>query len=140
MMKIGIRQFWLPWPFAYNSSSQKPDISLCASTISHTLETLPEFSIIYRLAFLSHVLLQYNNGGKLVPYCMPNTRLLLLDTSLAGDKGLLSRKAFGRVWAGWGLSQAWYRAKLWERQGFSSLDEFLVSLHASFFTWRKLML
>lgn len=45
---------------------------------------------------------------------------------LAGDKGTLSRKAFGRVWAGWGLSQAWYRARLWEKQGFKSLDEFLV--------------
>ncbi|EJD52176.1 homoserine acetyltransferase, partial [Auricularia subglabra TFB-10046 SS5] len=53
---------------------------------------------------------------------------------LAGDKGPLSRKAFGRVWAGWGLSQAWYREKLWERQGFSSLEEFLERNYDQFAT------
>jgi homoserine O-acetyltransferase len=32
----------------------------------------------------------------------------------------------GRVYAGWGLSQAFYREELWRRIGFSSLEDFLV--------------
>ncbi|MBV9555156.1 MAG: alpha/beta fold hydrolase [Alphaproteobacteria bacterium] len=35
-------------------------------------------------------------------------------------------QAFGRVYAGWGLSQAFYREELWRRLGFSSLEDFLV--------------
>lgn len=40
------------------------------------------------------------------------------------EKGL---RAFGRVYAGWGFSQAFYRQKLFESaMGYSSLDDFLV--------------
>ncbi len=39
-------------------------------------------------------------------------------------KGL---RAMGRVYAGWGLSQAFYREKLWTAMGASSLEDFLVS-------------
>ncbi len=32
----------------------------------------------------------------------------------------------GRVYAGWGLSQAFYREEVWRKIGFSSLEDFLV--------------
>jgi homoserine O-acetyltransferase len=35
-------------------------------------------------------------------------------------------RAMGRVYAGWAMSQAFYRAKLYEQVGFSSLEDFLV--------------
>lgn len=36
-------------------------------------------------------------------------------------------KALGRVYAGWGLSQAFYREKVYKSQlGFKTLEEFLV--------------
>jgi homoserine O-acetyltransferase len=36
-------------------------------------------------------------------------------------------RAMGRVYAGWGLSQAFYREELWRSIGFSSLEDFLVT-------------
>jgi len=45
-------------------------------------------------------------------------------------------RALGRVWAGWGLSQAWYRAHLYREQGFSSLEDFIVGAYEeSFLAW-----
>jgi homoserine O-acetyltransferase/O-succinyltransferase len=35
-------------------------------------------------------------------------------------------RAMGRVYAGWGLSQAFYREEEWRKLGFSSLEDFLV--------------
>jgi homoserine O-acetyltransferase/O-succinyltransferase len=35
-------------------------------------------------------------------------------------------RAFGRVYAGWAMSQAFYREKLWSTVGFSSLEDYLV--------------
>lgn len=35
-------------------------------------------------------------------------------------------RAMGRVYAGWAMSQAFYREKLYEQAGFSSLEDFLV--------------
>ena len=35
-------------------------------------------------------------------------------------------QAMGRVYAGWGLSQAFYREEVWRKLGFSSLEDFLV--------------
>jgi homoserine O-acetyltransferase len=35
-------------------------------------------------------------------------------------------QAMGRVYAGWGLSQAFYREEVWRTVGFSSLEDFLV--------------
>jgi homoserine O-acetyltransferase len=35
-------------------------------------------------------------------------------------------RAMGRVYAGWAMSQAFYREKLYEEAGFSSLEDFLV--------------
>lgn len=36
-------------------------------------------------------------------------------------------QAFGRVYAGWGLSQAFYREEVWRTVGYSSLEDFLVA-------------
>lgn len=35
-------------------------------------------------------------------------------------------QAMGRVYAGWGLSQAFYREEVWRKLGFSSLEDFLI--------------
>ena len=42
-------------------------------------------------------------------------------------------RAVGRVYAGWGLSQAFYREKLYLQQGYSSLEDFLVAFWEGFF-------
>lgn len=39
------------------------------------------------------------------------------------DKGL---RALGRVYAGWGFSQAFYREKIYETLGFENLEDFMV--------------
>ncbi len=36
-------------------------------------------------------------------------------------------QAFGRVYAGWGLSQAFYREEVWRTVGYSSLEDFLIA-------------
>ncbi len=41
-------------------------------------------------------------------------------------------KAMGRVWAGWALSQRFYREKRYEPMGFKSVDEFLVGFWEAF--------
>ena len=48
-------------------------------------------------------------------------------------KGL---RAVGRVYAGWGLSQPFYREELWRDLGFSSLEAFLVGFWEAFFLRR----
>ena len=35
-------------------------------------------------------------------------------------------RAFGRVYAGWAMSQAFYRRELWRDAGFASLEDYLV--------------
>jgi homoserine O-acetyltransferase len=35
-------------------------------------------------------------------------------------------RAFARVYAGWAMSQAFYRERLWEGMGFASLEDYLV--------------
>lgn len=46
----------------------------------------------------------------------------------AGDPAPPERglRAIGRAWAGWALSQAWYRRAGWEGMGYSSVGDFLV--------------
>ena len=59
-------------------------------------------------------------------------------------------RAMGRVYAGWALSQTFYREELWRRLGASSLEDYLVSawetnfarrdpsdLLAQFWTWKN---
>ena len=42
------------------------------------------------------------------------------------EKPAAGLRAMGRVYAGWGLSQAFYREEEWRKLGFSSLEDFLV--------------
>lgn len=45
-------------------------------------------------------------------------------------KGL---RAVGRVYAGWGLSQMFYREETWREMGYASLEDFLVGFWEGFF-------
>lgn len=61
---------------------------------------------------------------------------LLADPAYAGGdyktapvNGL---KALGRVWAGWALSQKFYRDKLYSRMGFNSVEAFLTGFWEAF--------
>jgi len=42
------------------------------------------------------------------------------------ERPLRGLRAFARVYAGWAMSQAFYREKLWEGAGFASLEDYLV--------------
>ncbi|XGV97843.1 MAG: alpha/beta fold hydrolase [Leptolyngbya sp. BL-A-14] len=42
-------------------------------------------------------------------------------------------RAVGRVYAGWGLSQAFYREKVYLQMGYTSLEDFLVAFWEGFF-------
>ncbi len=46
-------------------------------------------------------------------------------------------RAMGRVYAGWGFSQAWYRQELWRSMGCSSLEDFIVSHYEARFLKRN---
>ena len=45
-------------------------------------------------------------------------------------------KSFARVYAGWGLTQAFYKEKKWEELGYRSLEDFLVGFWENFFLKR----
>jgi homoserine O-acetyltransferase/O-succinyltransferase len=46
------------------------------------------------------------------------------------------KRALGRVWAGWGLSQAWYRERRYEQDGHASLEGYLrADWDADFADW-----
>jgi homoserine O-acetyltransferase/O-succinyltransferase len=54
---------------------------------------------------------------------------LCADPDWPGDDGRppgRGLRALGRAWAGWALSQAWYRRRGWEELGYSSVEDFLV--------------
>ncbi len=42
------------------------------------------------------------------------------------ERPISAMRAFARVYAGWAMSQAWYREKLWSTIGFASLEDYLV--------------
>jgi homoserine O-acetyltransferase/O-succinyltransferase len=42
------------------------------------------------------------------------------------ERPVRALRAFARVYAGWAMSQAFYREKLWEGIGFASLEDYLV--------------
>lgn len=42
------------------------------------------------------------------------------------ERPVRALRAFGRVYAGWAMSQAFYREKLWSTIGFASLEDYLV--------------
>ena len=43
-----------------------------------------------------------------------------------GEQPVLGMRAFSRVYAGWGLSQPFYKRELWRQMGFDSLADFLT--------------
>jgi homoserine O-acetyltransferase len=55
---------------------------------------------------------------------------LCADPIWSSDGGatppLVGLRALGRAWAGWALSQAWYRRQGWEQLGYTTLEDFLV--------------
>ena len=55
----------------------------------------------------------------------PHTHVFLegMRSVICADPSL---HALGRAWAGWALSQAWYRRAGWEDLGYSTLEDFLV--------------
>jgi homoserine O-acetyltransferase/O-succinyltransferase len=42
------------------------------------------------------------------------------------ERPVAALRAFGRVYAGWAMSQAFYRERLWDSMGFASLEDYLV--------------
>jgi homoserine O-acetyltransferase len=46
-----------------------------------------------------------------------------LGEGVVPERGL---RALGRAWAGWAISQAWYRRRGWAELGYESLEDFLV--------------
>ena len=42
------------------------------------------------------------------------------------ERPVRALRAFARVYAGWAMSQAFYRERLWETAGFASLEDYLV--------------
>lgn len=49
------------------------------------------------------------------------------------EKPTTGLRAVGRVYAGWGLSQAFYREKVYLKEGYSSLEDYLVAFWEGFF-------
>jgi homoserine O-acetyltransferase/O-succinyltransferase len=48
----------------------------------------------------------------------------------------VGKRALARVWAGWGLSQAWYRERRYEQDGHTSLEDYLqTDWDADFDDW-----
>lgn len=56
--------------------------------------------------------------------------ILTADSAWQGgrfvERPVRAIRAFARVYAGWAMSQAFYRERLWEGAGFSSLEDYLV--------------
>jgi homoserine O-acetyltransferase len=58
--------------------------------------------------------------------------VLEADAAFAANGGFFDApptaalRAFGRVYAGWGLPAEWYRRELWRSHGYASLDDFLT--------------
>ena len=46
--------------------------------------------------------------------------------SYFSDRPVTGLRAMGRVYAGWAMSQSFYREKLWAKVGFSSLEDWIV--------------
>jgi homoserine O-acetyltransferase len=48
-------------------------------------------------------------------------------TPTPGSDDRAGKRALARVWAGWGLSQTWYRERRYEQEGHTSLEAYLQS-------------
>jgi hypothetical protein len=60
------------------------------------------------------------------PSCFDATRIKVSESQDSQPEKPPTRgfQAMGRVYAGWGLSQAFYREETWRTIGFSSLEDF----------------
>jgi len=64
---------------------------------------------------------------------------LAVDAKFAGgwypddDWPMLGLRAFARIYAGWGFSQAFYWNELWRELGFATLEDFAVGFWEGFF-------
>jgi homoserine O-acetyltransferase/O-succinyltransferase len=47
-------------------------------------------------------------------------------SAAGGGPPLRGLRAIARAWAGWALSQAWYRRRGWEQLGYATLEDYLV--------------
>ena len=64
-----------------------------------------------------------------------------LDAALAAcdgteDSTAAHLKAFGRIYAGWGVGSPFYQDKVWESLGYASLDEFVVQSYEGAYHYR----
>jgi len=55
------------------------------------------------------------------------------DSSKLNQLTTEDMRAVGRVYAGWGLSQAYYREKLYREMGFDSLEDFVSGIYENSF-------
>ncbi len=53
------------------------------------------------------------------------------------ERPVRALRAFGRVYAGWAMSQEFYRERVWSQIGFSSLEDYLVRAWEANFLRRK---
>src|SRR5882762_4339892 len=58
--------------------------------------------------------------------CLAEVRLLERRFADYREQSVLGMRAFSRVYAGWGLSQPFYKRELWRQMGFDSLADFLT--------------
>jgi homoserine O-acetyltransferase/O-succinyltransferase len=93
---------------AYEWASWFPDLVPRAAVICGAAKTTPH----------THVFLEGVRSA------------LTCDAAFAGgeyaEPPLRGLRAMGRVWAGWALSQAWYRRHMYRGLGYATLEDFLV--------------
>lgn len=124
------------FPRAIERCSSSPEVSAAASArMSSTATDAPSSSKLWQMAS------PMPEPPPVSPHCfvfLAGVRAALeADPALAGgdyeqppEAGL---RAVGRVYAGWALSQAFYKQGLYRRMGFDSLDAFLVDFWEAFF-------
>jgi homoserine O-acetyltransferase len=120
--ELGIRAFELVIGFsmggqqAYEWASRFPPMVRRLAVLCGAARTAP-----HTWVFLAGLKAALGAGGDLAPGSA---------TASAG------KRALARVWAGWGLSQAWYRERRYEAEGHTSLEAFLQSdWEADFADW-----
>ena len=69
----------------------------------------------------------FKDPGGWLPAGTENTPTNPIEWALSFvGRPVRGERAFGRIYAGWALSQTFYRDELWRGLGFSSLDDFLI--------------
>src|SRR4051794_28149275 len=67
---------WLFWSPSSYPGPQKLDVLLSACSISHIHQSSSEFSILFGLQLLTHVLPKYDSSGHLIPQSLAMSSLL----------------------------------------------------------------